>query len=158
MLQLLVDRRDDLEVGDLVSVGGLFDILAQGDEPFTDDMKRHFEHAREIYRDQFRPLLLDAHGLTEAQAAALGRSHSLYADDRLVKTLLLAALVPATGPLRNLDVAKLTALNHGSIASPIPGGEKGIVLAKLRAWASHCLLYTSPSPRDRTRSRMPSSA
>ena len=25
-------------------------------------------------------------------------------------------------------------------------------------WASDCLLYTSPSPRDRTRSRMPSSA
>ena len=24
--------------------------------------------------------------------------------------------------------------------------------------AGHCLLYTSPSPRDRTRSRMPSSA
>ena len=23
---------------------------------------------------------------------------------------------------------------------------------------AHCLLYTSPSPRDRTRSRMPSSA
>ena len=26
------------------------------------------------------------------------------------------------------------------------------------AWALSCLLYTSPSPRDRTRSRMPSSA
>ena len=26
------------------------------------------------------------------------------------------------------------------------------------AWAGICLLYTSPSPRDRTRSRMPSSA
>ena len=25
-------------------------------------------------------------------------------------------------------------------------------------WPKHCLLYTSPSPRDRTRSRMPSSA
>ena len=25
-------------------------------------------------------------------------------------------------------------------------------------WISTCLLYTSPSPRDRTRSRMPSSA
>ena len=25
-------------------------------------------------------------------------------------------------------------------------------------WAYSCLLYTSPSPRDRTRSRMPSSA
>jgi len=26
------------------------------------------------------------------------------------------------------------------------------------AWFCSCLLYTSPSPRDRTRSRMPSSA
>ena len=26
------------------------------------------------------------------------------------------------------------------------------------AWSHICLLYTSPSPRDRTRSRMPSSA
>ena len=42
-----------------------------------------------------------------------------------------------------------------------------IVLSQLYAWmhahalpAAHgvCLLYTSPSPRDRTRSRMPSSA
>ena len=28
----------------------------------------------------------------------------------------------------------------------------------LLAWFLGCLLYTSPSPRDRTRSRMPSSA
>ena len=28
----------------------------------------------------------------------------------------------------------------------------------LFALSNHCLLYTSPSPRDRTRSRMPSSA
>ena len=27
-----------------------------------------------------------------------------------------------------------------------------------KAWSKGCLLYTSPSPRDRTRSRMPSSA
>ena len=35
------------------------------------------------------------------------------------------------------------------------------LLAKLepeRIWYFSCLLYTSPSPRDRTRSRMPSSA
>ena len=30
--------------------------------------------------------------------------------------------------------------------------------ALLGKWAPGCLLYTSPSPRDRTRSRMPSSA
>ena len=28
----------------------------------------------------------------------------------------------------------------------------------LKIWFETCLLYTSPSPRDRTRSRMPSSA
>ena len=30
------------------------------------------------------------------------------------------------------------------------------ILSKFNLWS--CLLYTSPSPRDRTRSRMPSSA
>ena len=31
-------------------------------------------------------------------------------------------------------------------------------VAVSRSWNSACLLYTSPSPRDRTRYRMPSSA
>ena len=34
----------------------------------------------------------------------------------------------------------------------------GVKLDRLAALWTHCLLYTSPSPRDRTRSRMPSSA
>ena len=45
-----------------------------------------------------------------------------------------------------------------------PGGREYYV-HKLTGWATYqkpqplpCLLYTSPSPRDRTRSRMPSSA
>ena len=33
-----------------------------------------------------------------------------------------------------------------------PGG------SAVETWREGCLLYTSPSPRDRTRSRMPSSA
>ena len=41
-------------------------------------------------------------------------------------------------------------------------GEAGVgkteVAKVLRRWTGGCLLYTSPSPRDRTRSRMPSSA
>jgi len=136
MLQLLVDRRDELTVGDLVSVGDLFDVLSEGDEPFSDDMKRHFDTARDLYRDHFRPLLLETHRLTDTEAGELPPAHPFLADDRLVKTLLLAALVPGAGPLKHLDVAKLTALNHGSIVSPIPGGEKGIVLSKLRTWSS----------------------
>ena len=37
------------------------------------------------------------------------------------------------------------------------GVQTQLALARLRMW-NPCLLYTSPSPRDRTRSRMPSSA
>ena len=35
---------------------------------------------------------------------------------------------------------------------------KKVVYARRLDEYNHCLLYTSPSPRDRTRSRMPSSA
>ena len=40
---------------------------------------------------------------------------------------------------------------------PLVIGEAGRSVRRI-AWCSGCLLYTSPSPRDRTRSRMPSSA
>ena len=36
-------------------------------------------------------------------------------------------------------------------------GERDVVIATVERYEL-CLLYTSPSPRDRTRSRMPSSA
>ncbi len=57
-------------------------------------------------------------------------------DDRLLKTLLLAALVPEVETLKNLTPARLAALNHGTIRSPIPGREGQIVLNKLRTWNS----------------------
>src|SRR5262249_14418692 len=55
-------------------------------------------------------------------------------DARLLKTLLLAALVPEVPALRALTAPRLAALNHGSVVSPVPGGENSIVLQKLRAW------------------------
>ncbi len=134
MLQLLVSRRDELTVGDLVSVGDLFDVLSEHDEPFTDDLKQSFEHAKALRRDHFLPLLRAEHGIADGVTPEPG--HQFHSDDRLVKTLLLAALVPQTQPLRNLDVAKLTALNHGSIRSPLPGGERAVALGKLRKWAA----------------------
>ena len=38
------------------------------------------------------------------------------------------------------------------------GGIRGVVIRLGSSFNNICLLYTSPSPRDRTRSRMPSSA
>ena len=48
------------------------------------------------------------------------------------------------------------AINHHWGDRPLEDLQKGLAAALERY--SCCLLYTSPSPRDRTRSRMPSSA
>ena len=51
-------------------------------------------------------------------------------------------------------------LNHGTttLAFRYKGGVVVAVDSRASAGSYICLLYTSPSPRDRTRSRMPSSA
>ena len=46
----------------------------------------------------------------------------------------------------------------GSMIVDIGGGTTDVAVLSLGAPVTSCLLYTSPSPRDRTRSRMPSSA
>ena len=48
MLQLLVDRRADLELGQLIPVGDLYDAIAEGDEPFSEGMRLHFENAKRL--------------------------------------------------------------------------------------------------------------
>lgn len=141
MLQLLVDQKDTLRLGELVPVGDLYDEIAQGDEAFSSDMKRHFDTAHRLYRHQLRPMLEDDHGTTFEEAAKLDyrdpKREALRNDDRLLKTLLLASLAPEVESLKNLTPQRLAALNHGTIKSPIPGQEATIVLNKVRKWAGH---------------------
>lgn len=137
MLRLLVDRRDTLRVNDLIGVAELFDeLVGKGELPDEPALCKHFETARALYRTRLRPLLLRRHSLDEASAAGVGGEHPFRIDDRLVKTLLLGALVPDVPALHNLTAAKLHALNYGSIASPLPGMEPQIVLGRLRELAA----------------------
>ncbi|MET8349019.1 phage resistance protein [Micromonospora sp. NPDC005206] len=133
MLRLLVDRRDTLEVNDLLGVAELFDeLIGKGELPDEPTLRRHFETARALYRSRLRPALLRRNHLDEAGAATVPASHQFRIDDKLVKTLLLAALVPDVPALSNLTAAKLHALNYGSIESPLPGMEPQLVLGRLR--------------------------
>lgn len=140
MVQLLVEQRDTLELGQIVPVGDLFDVIASSDQPVTEGMRLHFENAQRLYRTKLLPLLEKEHGMGRAELEALPagdpRARAFRADDRLIKTLLLAALVPEVEALKGLNSARLAALNHGSVSAPIPGRERQEVLRRLRRWAS----------------------
>ena len=140
MLQLLVEQATRLQLGDVIPVGDLFDVIVEGDEPFTQAMRTRFENARRLYRTKLRPLLEAEHKVAAEQtetwktdAAAVARFRN---DDRLLKTLLLAAIAEGVEALRALTPARLAALNHGTVRSPIPGHESQIVLEKCRRWAA----------------------
>ena len=140
MLQLLVDRRETLRLGEIVPVGDLFDAIAEGDEPFTEGMRHHFENARRLYRQKLLPLIERRSNISKAEAserpAADGAARNFRAEDRLAKTLLLAALAPEVEVLKGLTAGRLAALNHGSIRTPIEGREGQEVLRRCRAWAA----------------------
>ncbi|MFG1952683.1 phage resistance protein [Micromonospora sp. NPDC048830] len=129
MTELLVDRRDTLRVNDLIGVAALFDpLVLHGELPDRPKLKQLFQAARTLYSQKLRPILLNLNGITEEQAAG---HQQFQLDDKLIKTVLLGALVPEVPALHNLTAAKLHALNFGSITSPIPGYERQIVLNRL---------------------------
>lgn len=140
MVQLLVDQRHCLKLGDVVPVGDLFDVISQGDEAVSEVMRQHFENARRLYRQKLLPLLETQYGLRKAEVDVgpeAGPQHLAFrADDRLIKTLLLGALVPEVEALKGLTAARLAALNHGTIRSPIPGREGQMALTRCRQWAA----------------------
>jgi hypothetical protein len=135
MQQMLVERRDTLTVDDVIPVGDSFDYIVSGSQPLDAQAAALFKSAVALYRDKLRPLILSDNGLTEADAADPGKLTAAFrAHDRLAKTLLLSAVAPRVPALKELTASRLASLNHGSIRSPLPGSEAGIVLTKVREW------------------------
>jgi len=137
MQELLVEFRDELPVGQLMPLGAIFDVLLSGsDRPFSDKLSEEFGKVQRFYIGRVRPYLLDKHGLDEDAARHVPLRHQFRADDLVVKTLLLKALVPNVPALRTLTASRLAALNHGTVVSRVPGREKSLVLQSLRALAA----------------------
>ena len=140
MMQLLVDQQETLALGDIVPVGDLFDVIAHGDEAFSPEMAIHFNNAKRLYHQKLLPLLEKQQGIRREELETLSpqdpRLTAFRNHDRLIKTLLLSALVPEVESLRALNAERLAALNHGTIKTPIAGREGSMVLTLCKTWAA----------------------
>lgn len=141
MQQLLVDHRHTLQLGDVMPVGDLYDVIDTRDEPFSQAMKRRFADARALYANKLLPVLEQEHGvsLEDIEQGVVDDEKLVKRfrnDERLIKTLLLSALADNVESLRNLDATRLAALNHGTVTAPLPGRESQVVATKLSSWAT----------------------
>jgi hypothetical protein len=152
MQQMLVDRRDRLSIDDVIPVGDCFDYVVQGQSGAALDPQAAalFRSADQLYKEKLRPVILSANGLAEADLMDQTRLTPAYrADDRLAKTLLLSAVAPKVPALRALTASRLASLNHGSIVSPLRGGEASVVLAKVREWSRQVPeIHVESDPRN----------
>lgn len=137
LVQLLVNQRDSLALGDIMPVGELWSVLADGTEqPFSATVRERFEQARRLWRQRLRPLLEDERAANLANGVAAEVAEQTFRNDqRLMATLILAALAEGVEALDGLTPQKLAALNHGTVRARIPGQEARLVLEKLRRWA-----------------------
>jgi len=149
LMEILVEHTSDLALGEVVRVGDLFDVLAAGQDSADGVMRSRFEAAKQIYRYQFLPLIQrqnrtesedKCQRMRPAHPTRLGCSgcpeRQCRSDNRLIKTLLIAALVPEVDAVKDLTGSKLVQLNHGSLKVPVAGTESILVAQKLRGWAT----------------------
>ena len=125
------EKRDQLQLGQLIPVGDLWDVVASRDEPFSHELKALFETAKRLWRTKLRPALAAMNNVADTTPPDAPERRVLAADERLVKSILLAALVPEIEAFRGLDARRLVALNWGSVTSPIAGNETQLVAGKL---------------------------
>jgi hypothetical protein len=148
LMEVLVRHLDDFELGKVVPVGDLFDPLAGGEDPMDGVMRERFQSARRLYQQELLPVIQQENRTgTAAQCQRLRDTHSpelgcsncretrCRTDNRLVKTLLLAALIPNSPVLKNLTITRLVALNHGTLRAPIPNTEGPVAADRLRKYA-----------------------
>ncbi|WP_027930282.1 hypothetical protein [Amycolatopsis thermoflava] len=125
--EMLYRRRADMKLGELIPLGDLWDVLGDGTgDAFTDRLREESETAHRFHA-RVRAYLLEKYG-SESDPR-------FVADDRFVKTLLLASLAPNVPALARLTGTRLAALNHGSIRSRTvaPGA---MVVSRMRELAA----------------------
>lgn len=147
LVEMLVHQLDDFEIGKLVPVGDLYDALAEGEEPMDGTMRERFASAKRLYDSELLPLIQEQNQTDLASKCQRLRSDAVTIgcancpqtkcrnDNRIAKTLLLAALAPNTPVFRNLTASRVVQLNHGTLKTMVPGAEATIAAQRIQSWA-----------------------
>lgn len=143
---LLVNHVGDQPVGSIVPLGDLYDLLAL-EETRDELLNQRFHGARLAYKGNLLPAIQKKHGtgtiercqrLRDGAEPTLGCStcgeQTCRNDNRIAKTLILAALTPDVPTVAQLDARKLAHLNHGVIRSPLPNGAVSRILSMVKEW------------------------
>jgi hypothetical protein len=149
LMELLVEHLPDLEAGQVVPLGDVFDVIAGGDQAFDSVMQDRFDRAKHLYRNHLLPLIqAESQTDTKDRCQRLRDDHPVRLgcsrcpetacrnDNRLAKTLLVAALVPEVKMFKDLTIRDLVHLNHGVVDTPFPGTEVQMAADKVRRWAT----------------------
>ncbi|MGO1198584.1 MAG: DUF6079 family protein [Dermabacteraceae bacterium] len=139
MQQMLVERRDTMTIDEVIPVGDAYAHIVSGNDRSVLDPRRAalFRRADEIFEDKLQPLLLANNGVSthDLETGDETTLRTYRTDERLAHTLLLSAVAPGVPALTSLTPQRLSSLNHGSITSPLRGGEAGVVASKVNSWA-----------------------
>jgi hypothetical protein len=140
MLQLLVEQREHLEVGEIIPVGDLYDVIKSGNDAISPVFAEKFERAQRFFDQRLVPILEREHKRSRRDIEDLPWKDPARAkwraDERILKTVLLSHLVPSVPALQHLTPQRIAALNHGSITTIIPGQEAQEVMRRLRSWST----------------------
>ncbi|HLM75470.1 MAG TPA: hypothetical protein VK459_22310, partial [Polyangiaceae bacterium] len=149
LTHLLVRYLPDFELGKVVPVGDLFDVVAHGQTSDLPAIQRSYEQARRIYDNELLPHIRKKEKTDTPEKCQLLREEfdprlgcsgcperSCRTKTRIAKTVLLQGLVPNTPVLRNLTASSLVYLNSGTLKSVVPNQETSAAATLVREWAN----------------------
>ena len=98
--------------------------------------------------------------VTGGVVSSLGKGIAAASLGTLLESRGFKVTLIKVDPYINVDPGTMSPFQHGEVFVTNDGTETDLDLGHYERFVRFqaCLLYTSPSPRDRTRSRMPSSA
>jgi hypothetical protein len=148
LTRLLVEYLPDFELGKVVPVGDLFDVVAHGQTSDLPALQQLYEKARQIYESDLLPHIRKKEKTDSKARCQLLREEfdrrlgcsgcaesACRTQTRVAKTVLLQGLVPRASALQQLTASSLVYLNSGTLKSKVPNKEPATVAKWLRDWA-----------------------